>query len=203
MPKTRKVKTYAFDELDTDTQIKILDRFRDINVNYDWWESPIDNKREEIKNEYGVDIGKKIYFDLDRRRYIWFEQIIIENGDKFRDKIIEAIKKDEPNEYLKRQINGENLKQDLTDYFDFRFEKEVDNYTRLSYIETLGIYKECISSRYKILQNINDYFMDIICYPILQDLTDYLHYAYSDEAVSEFIKCNDFQFFENGERFIY
>ena len=203
MPIIKTVKLFKFDELSIDIQEKVLDKHREINVDYDWWEMVIDNKRDEIRETYGIDIGGKVYFDISRSRDIYCKDILLLDDEKFHDKLIEDIKKDEPMEYLRRQIKGENLKADLNRYVAFFFDKEGEC-SILNVVDREGveeIYE--VMSRYKILRNIDDYFLNNIIRPIYSDLRDYINYAYSDEAVSEFIKCNDFQFFENGERFIY
>ena len=55
---TRQIKVYKFKELPEEAQQKVLDKFRNINVDYEWWDFTYD----DAKN-----IGLKITaFDLDR-----------------------------------------------------------------------------------------------------------------------------------------
>ncbi len=66
--KTIKINLYSFDELSKEAQEKVIDRHRDINVSFDWWEFIY----EDAKN-----IGLKIdSFDLDRNRHAKGEFIL-------------------------------------------------------------------------------------------------------------------------------
>jgi hypothetical protein len=198
MPIIKTVKLFKFNELSIDTQEKVLEKHREINVDYDWWDMVISNKREEIRETYGIDIGNKVYFDIERSRDIYCKDILLLDDEKFHDKLIEDIKKDEPNEYLRRQIKGENLKADLNRYVAFFFDKSGEcSILDVADIESDAELRE-VMNRYKILRNIDGYFMNNIIRPIYNDLRDYINYAYSDEAVKETIDCNDWSFLENG-----
>src|SRR5262245_16755614 len=59
--RTIRTKVYKFKELSTEAQEKAIEKFYDINVDHDWWDSTY----EDAKN-----IGLKIKsFDLGRGRY--------------------------------------------------------------------------------------------------------------------------------------
>jgi hypothetical protein len=59
-----KIKIYRFNELSEDVQEKVIDRNREINVGYDWWEFTIDDLENEL-DELGVSIDRdSLEFDL-------------------------------------------------------------------------------------------------------------------------------------------
>ncbi len=66
--KTIEIQLYSFDELSKEAQQKALDKHRDINVSFEWWESTY----EDAKN-IGLEISG---FDLDRNRHAKGEFIL-------------------------------------------------------------------------------------------------------------------------------
>jgi hypothetical protein len=51
-----------WDDLSHQEQTRVLDKYRDINVNHDWWESTLDMFREDMKSR-GIEVGENVYFD--------------------------------------------------------------------------------------------------------------------------------------------
>lgn len=62
MARTIRVKLYQFNELSEDAQQKAIDKFRDLNVDFDWWDSVYDDFKM-ICDTVGIDVDlKKTYF---------------------------------------------------------------------------------------------------------------------------------------------
>ena len=59
--KTIQINLYKFDELTEEAQRAALDKYSDINVDYDWWDSIYEDAKR-----IGLQITE---FDLDRSRY--------------------------------------------------------------------------------------------------------------------------------------
>jgi hypothetical protein len=60
MPRTIRVKIYKFSELTEHNQKKVLEKYYDINVDYNWWESTYDDAEQiGLKiNEFSVDFDR-------------------------------------------------------------------------------------------------------------------------------------------------
>jgi hypothetical protein len=52
----------TWDDLTHQEQSRVLDKYRHINVEHDWWESALDMFREDMKAR-GIDVGPNVCFD--------------------------------------------------------------------------------------------------------------------------------------------
>ena len=89
---TKEYKVFEFDELSDDVKQKVIEKYYDINVDFsDWYEFVIDDFKEQIKEKYGLDFDKEVYFDIEyRNRNLYFKKIWIDDIKKF----IKGFKKD-------------------------------------------------------------------------------------------------------------
>lgn len=92
--RTVSLNVYPFKELSEQAKEKALSKLADINVDYDWWDfdGALDLTKDEM-NEAGIEPGeiKDVLFsytirefDLERGRYIQFENIVVNNDEAFR-----------------------------------------------------------------------------------------------------------------------
>jgi hypothetical protein len=167
---TKTYNVYKFDELTEEAKQKAIEKLRDINVDYEWWEYDY-----EDANIAGLQITS---FNLDRNRHAKGE--FIENACKCAQAIIENHGKDCETYQTTKRFLWERDKvineAEKDEHGDFKDESAVDS--TLDYVES-----EYLKS---ILE---DYSM------ILQKEYEY---RLSDEAVIETIKSNDYDFLENG-----
>ena len=79
--KTKTIELYTFEELPEDIQEDVLDKYRDINVEVEWWDydgktgfNSTEIKKYRLDMEYSDDLldYKKIYFDCGQGWYIQF-----------------------------------------------------------------------------------------------------------------------------------
>jgi len=136
--KTIEIKVYKFEELDKQTKEKVIDNYRNINVEdfqwYDWIKDDF--------NRLGLEIQE---FDLGRRNYV---KIYINNFEDTSNYIIEefgdsvAIKqtaKNYINEYEKIQANfkeDEDIEREvelLDEQYEKEYSEDILSYLRSSY----------------------------------------------------------------------
>jgi len=136
--KTIEIKVYKFEELDKQTKEKVIDNYRNINVEdfqwYDWIKDDF--------NRLGLEIQE---FDLGRRNYV---KIYIKNFEDTSNYIIEefgdsvAIKqtaKNYINEYEKIQANfkeDEDIEREvelLDEQYEKEYSEDILSYLRANY----------------------------------------------------------------------
>ena len=136
--KTIEIKVYKFEELDKQTKEKVIDNYRNINVEdfqwYDWIKDDF--------NRLGLEIQE---FDLGRRNYV---KIYINNFEDTSNYIIEefgdsvAIKqtaKNYINEYEKIQANfkeDEDIEREvelLNEQYEKEYSEDILSYLRANY----------------------------------------------------------------------
>lgn len=104
--KTKTYTVYKFKELSPETQDKIIENYRDINVDYEWWQ-------DETLLNIPEATWKCIYFDLDRGSYLQFEDLKISRSEEFR-KVL-------------------NLPKKLWDMIDYSFYSSRNNNTEIEF----------------------------------------------------------------------
>jgi len=194
---TKQFDVYEFDELSDESKEKVLQKFYEINVDYgEWYEFTLDDFREMIKKEYGLDFDK-VYFNLEYRyRTLNFDKIWIDNIDKF----IKGFKKDKIG---KKDINfsykiARALREgEITISFDNSY-RCGEGYTTISYSDYTD---KGITDKYSYLEDLQEWFNDIIVSKLLGRLTEEYEYLTSQEQIIETIKANEYKFLENGEVF--
>ncbi len=165
-------KVYSFNELSEDTQEKVLNNLRDINVGYEWWEFMFLD---------AANIGLKITsFDLDRNRHAKGDfmlsaaevaaNIISEHGEQCETYKTAQAFLDEHN-----PVFAEYMDESSEHYESYEYEQKLQE-----------IEAEFLSSL------LEDYSI------MLQKECEYLC---SDEAIIETIEANEYEFYENGDMF--
>jgi hypothetical protein len=164
---------YTFDELSEEAKQKAIKKFYDINVDYDWWKYTYDDAEM---------IGCKISgFDLDRRS-IGFDnekdietvaQLILENHGIGCDtnRLADTYLHDRK-KLVEKFSDG--VKTDIvTEENEYDFDQECDDLDR-EFIKQLGE-----------------------CYLIM--LRDDYEWRTSEEQIIETIKCNEYEFTQDGK----
>lgn len=173
---TRQYKVYKFDELSDEGKEKAIQNYYDINVDYEWWEHLYDDAEN---------IGLKLEsFDLDRNRHATgrFTMGMVD--------VIDAIMKEhgiECDTYkLATEWNTEYRNRAASWLWDQRKAYPDERYTLDDFQDT---------SEYDDIER--DFLKDLLeeYSVMLQKECDYLT---SEEAITETLVCNDYDFTESG-----
>jgi len=184
-------KVYKFNELSEEAKENTIDKLRDINVDCDgWWEDDFlldiglpKKIVQKIDNGYVMFNWERIYFSLDRDRYIQFVNLKIE--DKYID--------------LFRQFLG--IPKALWKNVYYTFSNE--NNTYYSYNPNTYIVfehqenKDFTEKQWNILEKAQKKFDDLV-FNAWQQLDSQYNYLISDESIIETIEANDYEFTEEG-----
>lgn len=181
---TKTYKVYEFDELPEDIKEQVLDKFRYINVENNWY---FDDHIEKIAEEYGIRVDyRQMYFDLDRENYVAFDVdnkkgIYIEDYEKFFRKAGLRITK-----RIKKVIED----RDVYIYQDYRNGRVV---IYVTFSEGWDIRDNEIEALDECLNEMLD--------KILQYLKDMFDHWTSNEAIRETIYQNGYMFLSDGTLF--
>ena len=192
-PKGREVvvkyRVYKFDDLPKEAQQKALDKHRDINVDFDWWDydGQLDLSADEMK-EAGIKDSdykkpgsmmisyehKKMEFDIDRYMYLQYHDLKVEEPEVFR-------------KFL-------GIPKSVWNKIDYHFENDRERNTR---IEFDGV-DHIPPSEQVIVDKARDKFSAKVA-EAWRGLRDTFDDSQSDEQVAETFRANDYEFKENGE----
>jgi len=189
--KEKIVKLYEFEELPEDIQEKVLDRYRDINVDCEWYD--YDGKtgftskelaRMRVKVEDAPDeliTFKKMYFDVDRGWFIQFTEAHFSN-----DEIARKFLRVPANLWAKTHWMFENNRDYTTrlEYeYDYYFGERMNDFT---------------SKQREILERACEIFSDKM-EEALKGLRNSYEWLQTDEAVKETILANEYTFTIDGK----
>lgn len=193
------INTYKYKELSKEAKEKVINKFQDINVNYDWWEFIIDNLTEEIKEKLNIDIDTKdIQFEMlsrDNNIHIESKTLISALSQKY-PKLLDF---DIPEKFglfcnylgggLCSSLNESEYKEEYIELEEeFNESEEIDKEVEI--VQNKKI-KESIMDNLRVLHNIlKDYY---------NKLYEEYNYAVSEEAIVESLNVNEMMFKENGE----
>jgi hypothetical protein len=168
--KTIEIKLYKFNELPEEVQEKAIEKYFDINVDYDWW----DFTYEDAEN-----IGLKINgFDLDRGNYCNGEFILSTS------EVAQNVLKEHGGN-CDTYKTAENFLDEFNPVFTEYLDESSDNYEsaesedKMIYLETEFL--NSLLEDYRIILR-NEY-----------------SYLTSEKAIKETLIVNDYDFTENGE----
>ena len=141
--KTIKINLYKFEELSKEAKQIALEKFSDINVNYDWWEFTYDDAEN---------VGLKLKnFDLDRNKHATGE--FITNAKDCADKILK-----EHGESCDTHATATNFLNTLKE-IEVKYEGKEETSEEETEIEDLeyGFLKDILEDYATILQNECEY----------------------------------------------
>jgi len=178
----REYYVYDWDELDEETQELVIERYWDINVNYNWYDL-VD--LTSIADEYGISINPSgMEFDLYRNPYIafdtynhqgkpnWKVPIEITNMDKFLEKAKVMKPKDD---------------EDGDCFYAFIDHKHME-----------GQIKNIIVTSHNDLQDRLQETLDEMLHKMLRTLINAYNYLTSKEAIIETLTINQYKFTKDG-----
>ena len=196
-------KVYKFDELSEEVKEKVIQNYREGNLDYEWWNSYFDDFKE-IGKLMGIKIDN-IYFS---GFYSQGDGACFEGSYDYNKGSVKAIKKYAPKDKELHQI-AINLSKLQRPYFykigavikhsghysnEYCTDIELfsDNYIKGNYIE-FNLTTETEDAFIEELRN----FMRWI-YKRLEKEYEFLQ---SDEQIIESIKINDYEFYEDGKMY--
>jgi hypothetical protein len=182
--KTEQVKVYNFSELSKEVQEKVIDKHREINIDWnDWYEFEYEGFHEELE-KVGLSC-ESFCFDLYDRSF-WMTNPKIEDIKKF------LLSPMTDNEKLLNAIEENPVDKDI--------EQLEENYT-------FGIEEQRGCNFVYGLEEVGDkhgydyngHLKDILK-DFLKRLDESYNYLMTDEAIVDTIEANEYEFLENGDR---
>jgi len=175
--RTIEIKAFQFEELDSQTQEKIIENNRAINVDSDfWYQCELDNYKTELK----IKVNE---FDIYRRTI----NITIEDIFETAEKIINFFGKKSSVVYIAKTF----IRDRDTLVKKYGEGNEKDGY---------GVKEEFWSEYDEEIEYLEKEFRKEIAEEILSMLTRDYEYETSDDGIKETILANKYEFTENGER---
>ena len=187
----KEIEVYKFNELPGDIQEEVIDRFRYYEVeDIDWWEYALDEFKDRVQKEYGVEIGDDFNYSLDRDYYIVFNDVHIDK------KIFLKALYQEGN-LSKRAYNKLTNRTNIDE-----FELAIGS-SRYSNFISVHDYSDEKNGRYITDYlydeiDLDNWFYDVISKPALKELEKTYDYLISDEVVADMMNVNDWEFTIDG-----
>lgn len=170
--RTQQIKLYNFDELSDEIKEKVLNKFRDINTDFNWHDFLEYEFKEDLKNK-GITFDG-LNFDL-YRRDISLNKPSIEDYKK----VI--------SHFADNDIKTQELLKVIEDN-DEEINIEIHSNPRG---DTTQLY---------INDEISEKFNDLL-YSYLNQLNKEYEFQISDDAIKETLNVNEYEFLENGDIF--
>lgn len=177
--RTVRVKTYEYDDLSQEAKGKALEKFYDINVDYNDWFG--DFPFEDLKEIGLKSTNHTVYFDLDRGDYLYFDDVVIDRIQKF--------------------IKSAGIK-----ISSGKGKKLIDDYNNGGLRVVTKLYGGSSGANYVSSDNASDADLEELnetlknkLQKIKSDLRKAYDYSTSKEAIEETIRINEYQFGKNGE----
>ena len=181
-----KISLYQFDELNEETKKKVLEKFRHINVEWEWYE-PVYDGFEELASEYGIEVDdinfSGFYSQGDGASFTGE----IADFKKFAEKtgLKRLARFSEPIEY-----NLEMMVTRVT--YQYYHSKTVE-----ADIRDGGYYPRLSNLIEEKLEKVKEE----LCGKLYRILEEEYCYLTSDEVVADTIRVNGYEFTEGGELF--
>lgn len=193
--KTKEITLYTFDELSDDAKEKALEHFRTVNVDFEWWDAVYDDA-ERIGAILGVEIDR-IYFSG-----FWSQG----DGACFDGSYCYA------KGSCKEIRSYAPLDTELHEIADRLFDAQRPNfYGVMAWAKHSGRYYHEMCTGIRVEHNYNSVTVDDrTAENVKESLRDFMRWIYrslerefewrtSDEAVTEFIQANEYEFTQKGE----
>lgn len=170
----KQITVYSFSELAEDVQDKVLEKFADINVDYDWYQSVYEDAEMVGLKITGFDIYRRdISIDFTRDAPFTAGKILAEHGEQCDTyKLAQAFEADR-DALVEKHSDGVNL-----NVVDYENEYEFD--------------QECNELEADFLQSLGEAYLSM--------LEEQYEYLSSREAIVETIEINEYLFTKNGKR---
>lgn len=192
--RTITTEVYKFEELDEETQERVIENNRDINVDYQWWDFIYDDVKK-IGKILGINI-KNIYFS---RFYSQGDGACFEGSYSYAKESVKKIKEYAPLDEELHKIAKDLYLLQKNHFYRLSANVEHSGHYYHEFCTNITVYDDdyydisddTIEGMKEILRS----FMQWI-YSILEKECNYLT---SDEAIKETIIANEYEFTEEGE----
>ncbi|MEM3335451.1 MAG: hypothetical protein QXY47_05415 [Thermoplasmata archaeon] len=200
--KTIKLKTYTFDELKDEVKEKVLEKYRDINVNYDGWHDfIIDDWKRKIEN-LGYE-NVKIYYSGFYSQGDGACFVATVNIEKW-------IKKHKAGRRFRKLLNEVRagyyayigIKHNLSSWLKSRYRYNFSTSTDVVFYGDSELSEKAYKQLEEMVELIKEE-REELGNEIYRDLEKEYNYLTSDEAIIETLIKNDYEFLEDGSRQIY
>ena len=187
--KTEQVNIYKFSELSPKVQREVLDKMRNINTDYDWYDSDFEGFKEQLDkmglscDSFGFDLYNRDCYMI--KPHIDDIRKFLKSGMRDEERLLFEIDEEKKDEF-------EALVDKLEEEYNFGIE-ESNGRSSYNYVEGLDEVGDILGYDYD--EHIKDTMKDFL--KQLQESYDYLE---SDEAVKDTIEANEYDFLEDGER---
>jgi hypothetical protein len=200
--RTVEVEVWTYDEAPEDVKQRIMEKYGDINVNYDWWEFTPDTFEEILKErKTGLSFKKLKGFDLDRRSEIDVD-LSLRDRKEFLDWVVSKSKNDyKP---LIKHINEKDksfifdlIKNGVEYRWSVLWDSEPED-LELNYGYKTSTANSVIRNTEQFDADVNELITDLEkeFFSILR--SDY-EYLVSEESVAETFEANDYLFDKYGD----
>ena len=170
------IKAFQFEELDSQTQEKVIEDNRVINVDTDfWYQCELDNFKHELK----IKVNK---FDIYRREM----NITIEDSFDTAQGIVNFFDKESSIVYSAKTFIRDR-------------DALVKKYGEGNEKDGYGVKEECWSEYDEEIEYLEEEFRKEIAEEILSMWTRQYEYEISDDAIKETIIANEYEFTEEGK----
>jgi len=198
--RTQRIEIYQFNELSDDAKEKAIQRYREGNLDYEWYDGVFEDAKE---------IGKLIGIDIDRIYFSGFcsqgDGACFEGSYEYRIGSVKEIKKYAPKDKELHRIAVELSKIQRKSFYGLTARvKHFGAYSHelCTQINVYGdfelgdrYYVDFVSNEEGIIELLRDFMKWI--YKSLEADHDWLN---ADEQVIESMECNEYEFLENGSR---
>lgn len=193
---TKTYQLYAFNELNEETQEKVIDKFRDINTSDSFWYECIYEDAKTIANLFGLDIDK-IYFSG-----FWSQGdgASFEGSYEYKKKSLQSVKDYAPLDNDLHDIVERIVKLQKKHFYKLYAKTSVSGHYVHSGCMSVDVINENKTHGYpdneedelkQLLREFADW--------IYSRLSDEYDYQTKDETIKEFLEANDYEFLESGE----
>jgi hypothetical protein len=166
---TKVITYYKFDELSDRAKQNAIDKLRDINVDYDWWDYVYDDAETIGVKITGFDIGRGSYCEMEfQDSRVGVAELILKNHGEMCDT------------YKLAKTFLEDMGKAMP-----------DNYDELEYDEQVKIDDA--------VDELKDEFENTLSGEYLSMLRQEYEYLTSDEGIIETIECNEYEFDADGD----
>jgi len=217
--RTVTLKAFLASELPEDVQKYVVEEYRWINVDYEWWDFLLDDFIRHMEETYGALLDKKnIEFDIERGDYVNYHGNFEIDIGACIDKV-EAIKEiyrrieeaaiidPETAREIKETVDNMRISYEhsyggvAVEYYE-AYHEDDDGDERYDPFERLAeiLDDESCGSLPKQLEDELDAMIGEEFEKLLYDLRNEFEHLVSDEAVIETLDANGFLFTENGGR---
>lgn len=202
-----KIKLYHVDELPEEVQEQVLNEFRNINVDYGWWDFILEDFFIQMKHKGILVETNKIFFDLSYSGYI-------QCGNR--------IRVDWTNKKLQEELRSLDAWGKLIEWSRVNAVLEKDHPDELIWVVGARAFKNSFEAETEILRDLPKELLDWVgatddydlqekleaelewlleqeAKKLYKRLVEEYEYQVSDEAIIETLNANDFYFTKTGQ----